>query len=273
MTVVRPTVRPPAPPRVLPPAVAALPPRPPVAVLPPVTVLPPAPALVAPWVDRVDVPVPNTLREDIHFNRRALSNRNFRSNRYARVLVTRNVGDRQDLVLQTGLSRDMLKCPLMEDKTLRDHVDKFSEGLEFGVIPYHAEARNGFDAITGVRRDTRPDPAVVRTRNNHFEAWVLAMFGVDLEELPPRTQPLPPAWRGSQLFRYLFLYIEKFVPGSRAGAGEDGTRFNVWHCWLYDMFVKFYPLLKRFQEPTLELHFLISNQQFKTEGRRSSHWQ
>jgi hypothetical protein len=156
----------------------------------------------------------------------------------------------------------------MEDKYLRDHVDKFSEGLEFGVIPYHDEARNGFDAITGVKRDKWPDPAVVNDRNNHFEAWALAIFQVNLAELPPKTQALPPTWRGSQLFRYLNLYIVEFIPGSRAGAGAAGTRFNVWHCWLYEKFVKFYPLLKRFQEPTLELHFLISNQQFKTEGRR-----
>jgi hypothetical protein len=81
-----------------------------------------------------------------------ISNRNSRSNQYARVLVSRHGGDRQDLALQTGLPRDMLKCPIMEDKKHRDHVDSFSEGLEFGVIPYHYEARNGVDALDRFKR-------------------------------------------------------------------------------------------------------------------------
>jgi hypothetical protein len=163
----------------------------------------------------------------------------------------------------------MVRCPIMEDKKLRGHVESFCEGLEFSVIPFHYEARHGVDAMTGAKRDAPVDQADVRDRNNHFEAWALTTHGVDLDKLPPKTQPLPPAWRGSQLFKYLHLYIMEFMPGSRAGAGETGPRFNVWHCWLCEMFVKFYPLLKCFQEPTLELHFLISNQQYKTEDRRA----
>jgi hypothetical protein len=269
VVVVRPSARRyTAPPVVLPPPVAALPlpPRPTVVVLPPV--LPPAPPLAAPLVGWVNKPAPNTLRETVYYSRETLTNSNFRANRYKRVLVTRDVGNREDLALQTGLSRDMVKCPQMEDEELREYVDKFVEGLEHGVIPYHAEAHDGRDPITGVKRDSRPDPAKVRSRNYHFEAWVRKTFGVDLEELPPTDVALPPEWYGSQLFMYLCLYTKRFVGGSRAGAKEDGSRFNIWHCWLYEMFVKFHPLLLRFQEPTLE-HFLVSNQQYKTEGRHT----
>ena len=141
-------------PVVLPPPVAALPlpPRPPVAVLPPV--LPPAPPLAAPLAGWVNKPAPNTLRETVYYSRETLTNSNFCANRYKRVLVTRDVGNREDLALQTGLSRDMLKCPQMADKELHKYVDKFVEGLEHGVIPYHAEARDGRDSITGVKRNT-----------------------------------------------------------------------------------------------------------------------
>ena len=147
------------------------------------------------------------------------------------------------------------------------HVESFREGLEFSVIPFHYEARHGADAITGIARDAPVDPAEVRNRNLDFKAWALEMHGVDLDELPPKSLPLPAAWRGSQLFKYLYQWLVEFVPGSRAGAGPQRFQFNVWHCWLYEMFVKFYPLLN-FQAPTLELHFLISNQQYKTEDRQ-----
>ena len=109
----------------------------------------------------------------------------------------------------------------MENKALRGHVESFHEGLEFSVIPFHYEARHGIDAITGITRDAPVDPAKVRNRNNDFEAWALAMHQVDLDKLPPKAQPLPVAWRGSQLFKYLCLYLMEFVPGSRAGAGPQ----------------------------------------------------
>ena len=263
VVMVRCPARLPAPSRVLPPPVAALSPPPPVVVLPPLPPLAAVPPLRV-WVDHVDESAPNTLCEDTTFSRTILANRNFRSNWYALSLVSGRAGDRRDLAQQSGVSENILVCPPMEDRLLH-HVRTFRQGLDLAVIPFHSEALHGVDWVTNVIRDSPVEPANVRNRTNHFEAWVMAKHGVNLTELPSKKRSLPSAWYGSKLFTYLHEYLVGHLPFSSIGTGLDQARFNTWHCWLHQMFEKFFPLLRRFQEPTLELHFLISNQQYKTD--------
>ena len=144
----------------------------------------------------------------------------------------------------------------------------FSDGIQHRVIPFHYEARHGRDEVTGLRRDAPARLSDSNERNNMFETWVLLTHGVDLSRFPPANQPLPPGWRSFMLHKYLHDYIEAHVAGSRTNTGPEGARFNIWHCWLYERYVKFFPLLKRFQEPVLELHLLISNQSYLTDLRR-----
>jgi hypothetical protein len=262
----RPLRRPaPAPPRVLPPPVQA---PPPVAVLPPALVVPPVPPPPVPHIRRVDERAPNTMRENIDHSAETLAIRNFRATQYASMLVTVSVGDRRDLSTQTGIPRDVLECPRSVDPAHAAHVWSFADGLQRGVIPFHYEARFGHDEVTGLRRDAPARLSYSNARNNLFETWVLATHGVNLSHFPPANQPLPPAWRSSMLYIYLHDYIDLHVAGSRLSAGTEGARFNIWHCWLYERYVRFFPLLRRFQEPVLELHLLISNQSHATDDRR-----
>ena len=56
---------------------------------------------------------------------------------------------------------------------------------------------------------TRPDPAVVNGRNNHFEAWALDERLSGLGRITSDDVALPPEWHGSQLFMYLHLYTKR----------------------------------------------------------------
>jgi hypothetical protein len=164
--------------------------------------------------------------------------------------------------------KNILTCPKMEDGNFH-HVNTFREGLEFGVIPFHSEALTGTDWASGRTRDCKADVAKIRDRTNQFEAWVFVKYVVDIEELPPKDEPLPEEWYGSEIFKYLHVFLVEHLPGSCTGTGPEQARFNNWHCWLYRMFEKYFPLLKHFQEPTLKLNFLISNQRVKTDRRRN----
>jgi hypothetical protein len=126
VVVVRCIGRLPAPPRVLPPPVAAMPPAPP-------RVNPPA------LVDRVDEPSPTTLFKDQTYPQAMITSRNFRSHRYAASIVSAKVGNREDLAFQSGVPENILTCPNMEDDDFH-HVKPIHEGLELGVIPIHSKA-------------------------------------------------------------------------------------------------------------------------------------
>jgi hypothetical protein len=154
----------------------------------------------------------------------------------------------------------------MEDSRF-NHVKTFCLGLELSVVPFHSEALLGIDWTTGATCDCKVEPANVRNCTCHFEAWALEMHGVNMTFLPPKNQPLPGRWFGSEIFKYLHEYLVKYLPSGRSDTGPEQAWFNTWHCWIHQMFEKFFPLLKRFQEPTLELHLLISNQRVKTDQR------
>ena len=218
-------------------------------------------------VPRVDEVAPRTLHED-QTHLLAMTNLNFHSHRYATWLISVDAGDRDDLAFQTGVSKSILTCPTIKDDKKFRHVRSFHEGIEFGVIPFHHEALTGINWASHRTRDAKANDSKVRDRVNQFEQWVHEKHGVDIEELPAQDVPMPQEWYSHQIFKWMHKFLMVKLPGSCTGAGIDQAQFNNWDCWLCQMFEKFFPLLKRFQEPTLELHFLISNQHFMTEGCR-----
>jgi hypothetical protein len=109
---------------------------------------------------RVDKVAPNTLYED-QTHLLAMTSMNHRPHRSAGWLGSVDAGDKDNLVFQTRVSKNILTCPTMRDDKNFRHVHSFREGIEFGVIPFHHEALTGINWATGTTRDAKADDSKV----------------------------------------------------------------------------------------------------------------
>jgi hypothetical protein len=64
-------------------------------------------------------------------------------------------------------------------------------------------------------------------------------------------------------------YIHTHIKGGCRGVQDSLAWFNNWLCFLHEPYIRFRQDLKWFQEPMLELHFIISNQRRLTRDHKA----
>ena len=72
---------------------------------------------------------------------------------------------------------------------------------------------------------------------------------------------------GAMIYIMARAFIERRIGKGRLGCQNSRSRFNNWHCFVYEIFTMFSGQLLVFQEPFLELHFLIARQRRGSRGR------
>jgi hypothetical protein len=142
-------------------------------------------------------------------------------------------------------------------------VNTYERGLATRLVPFYDVCLDGSDFRDPTYElDTPAELVSVDTLIKAFDEQVRKSQHVNLAALNPDLN------YGAMIYIMTRAFIERKIAGGRLGCQKNSrARFNYWHCFVYEIFTMFSGELLVWQEPFLELHFLIARQRRKSRGR------